>query len=455
MQAMTTRKLLCYCLLGTLVGCSTPDPGGDPAATDKADDASDLAAITSYDVFGQIDPSLGEQLWPNEAHTILSTATVIKTFLQRRFNEGRQDERGHHVFMRDAHAKADGCVRGEVEVRSDIPEDLRQGVFATPGRTFKAWIRFSDGNSEVRSDDLPDARGMAIKLTGVDGTKLIADMPESTTQDFVMINHPVFFVDDPALYLSTLNVFHSGVGFEALGQALSLLKMPDENRQLALAVNGSRIANPLKEVYWSMVPYRLGVPGSDASVQPVKFAVIPVACDNASLPIGATDEDTVAQQQSLIGSLRDQNKVDFFGGVVDSITRGRDPLRAAMERSLGGANACFVLGLQRFVDASRTPIERSVQNWDDVAPFIPVADVTVPRQVFTSDAQDTFCQNLSFTPWHALPAHKPLGAVNRTRLIVYKAISQFRRSGGLVGGQSVGNRVAGAALTGPTGDETF
>ena len=38
-------------------------------------------------------------------------------------------------YLRDAHAKAHGCVNAEVEVLSDLDPALRQGVFAEPGKT--------------------------------------------------------------------------------------------------------------------------------------------------------------------------------------------------------------------------------------------------------------------------------------------------------------------------------
>ena len=73
--------------------------------------------------------------------------------------------------MRDAHAGDNGCVEAIFRVDSDITKELRHGVFAAPGKEFNAWIRFSNGNSEALSPRLPDARGMAIKLMGVDGLK--------------------------------------------------------------------------------------------------------------------------------------------------------------------------------------------------------------------------------------------------------------------------------------------
>jgi hypothetical protein len=39
---------------------------------------------------------------------------------------------------------------------------------------------------------------------------------------------------------------------------------------------------------------------------------------------------------------------------------------------------------------------------------------------------DALGENLSFTPWHALPEHRPLGGINRARKVIYDLISTFR-----------------------------
>ena len=118
-------------------------------------------------------------------------------------------------------------------------------------------------------------------------------------------------------------------------------------------------------------------------------------------------------------------------------------------------DACFLFVLQRFIDQTKTPTEKATVNWDLVAPMIPVADLHIPAQTFTNDKQDTgqdqFCDDMAFTPWHALPEHKPLGVVNRTRFVVYSATAKLRREGNYPGAQPP----TGSALTGPTGDEKF
>jgi len=67
----------------------------------------------------------------------------------------------------------------------------------------------------------------------------------------------------------------------------------------------------------------------------------------------------------------------------------------------------------------------------------------IPQQEFDSPAQREFCDNLSMTPWHALPEHRPLGGVNRVRRTVYTTISKLR------------HEANNAPRREPTGDETF
>lgn len=408
---------------GALVACAGP--------SDDAETAEGAAtAQTVYDPIGDLDESLGEKLWPNEQRDIKATSEIIQQFIRRRQLEGRKDQRGRVRFMRDAHAKGHGCVKGDFAVRGDIPADLKVGVFETE-RHYKSWMRYSNGNSEVRYDWKRDARGMAIKLTGVEGRKLVPEFPEQSTQDFVMINHPVFFVDNPVHYAETLKIFHSGAGFEALGQILSIGRLPLENAKLALAVNGTHIHNPVKDPYWSMAAFRLGVGKA------VKFAALPVTCGQE----GSFPRD-LAAQKDWIAKVQSKNHA-----VLPSLNR--DELTDAMKETLekNREDVCYLFVLQRFVDQEKTPIERSTVNWDEVSPMIPVADLKIPAQKFSNEPQDTFCDDMAFTPWHALPEHKPLGVVNRTRFVVYTATAKLRREG-----NGVVNRTA---LTGPTGDESF
>jgi hypothetical protein len=72
-------------------------------------------------------------------------------------------------------------------------------------------------------------------------------------------------------------------------------------------------------------------------------------------------------------------------------------------------------------------VEASTIAWrESDAPFYKVATITIAPQRFSSPAQDAFGDGLSFTPWHALPEHRPLGVVNRVRRVVYQELSKLR-----------------------------
>ena len=72
-------------------------------------------------------------------------------------------------------------------------------------------------------------------------------------------------------------------------------------------------------------------------------------------------------------------------------------------------------------------VEDSLNEWsEDVSPFVTVAKIQIPQQVFNTAKQNTECEAMSFDPWHSLAAHKPLGSVNRVRYVVYQGISDMR-----------------------------
>ena len=346
----------------------------------------------------EIDAQLGESRWPREAEATRSIADLIARTIEERYPAQKRPAR------RDAHPKAHGCVRASFTVDETLPEDLAQGVFI-PGRSYKAWIRFSNGDSDPeRPDVLGDARGMAIKLMGVSGAKLLADESTAETQDFIMINHPVFFIDDPRDYLTLIK---RGSSTNPLVKVLAPLALGLKGAMIARAITKKQIENPLHTRFWSMVPYRLG---EDARKQAIKFSARPcVAHANNNIP------------------------------------KNPDPsyLRKAMANTLSTGDACFNFMVQpRPSEAMK--VEDSKTEWlESEAPFIKVAKVHIPKQVFDTDAQMDFCENLSFTPWHSLPEHRPLGGVNRVRRIVYEQISKLRHG------------LNYAPRKEPTGDESF
>jgi hypothetical protein len=54
-----------------------------------------------------------------------------------------------------------------------------------------------------------------------------------------------------------------------------------------------------------------------------------------------------------------------------------------------------------------------------------------------------FAEDLSYNPWHSLPAHRPLGNQNRARRVIYQALSKLR------------HEMNARPHLEPTGDDTF
>ena len=104
--------------------------------------------------------SADEQIPAGEA---AMTQDVIQTAV-RIVDQHRENTR----YLRDAHAKAHGCLRAEVQVLPQLSEDLRQGVFSEPGKIWQATMRLSNGNAYPQFDSIRDARGMALYTSAQD-----------------------------------------------------------------------------------------------------------------------------------------------------------------------------------------------------------------------------------------------------------------------------------------------
>ncbi|WP_216934178.1 MULTISPECIES: catalase family protein [unclassified Acinetobacter] len=338
--------------------------------------ASPIATGSPTDLaYPNIDHGLNESFYPDEATTAKNIADIIEKSIRKEYSTG--------IALRDAHPKAHGCVRAEFKIDEALPKNLAQGIFL-PGKTYPAWIRFSSGSSNAKQADIKkDARGMAIKLLAVPGEKLLND--EMSTQDFIMINHPVFFVNDPARYMA----FMQDINSDSLLKKLHIpFALGAKGTWIALNTR-NKISDPLQTRYWSMVPYQLGT-GADR--QAIKYSA--QACSTVTDPIPHTPHN------------------NFL----------RENLRNHLQKS----EACMEFLVQPRTSNSMS-VEDSMTEWpESEAPFYKVATIRFPQQVFDTPEQNKFCENLSFTPWHTLPEHRPLGVINRMRKVIYERISQLR-----------------------------
>ena len=295
-------------------------------------------------------------------------------------------------MRRGQHAKATGCVIAEFRIADDVPADLRHGVFAVPGRTYQALVRFSNSQDVVKKDAEGTARGIAIELLDVAGERADAGDGDRT-QDFLMVNHPVFPFPTPKAYMATMRLRAIPVVGEglALGQ-LALLER-DELKEV-LAIRHELVASPLEITYWSGSPFWLGS-ATGGEGHAVKYSAVP---RQAPTPL----------PEKLDGNY----------------------LTQALNRHLQAGEAVFDFKVQTQKDADTMPIEDVSMEWDEEE-SIPVTVVTLripPQTVDLKSEAAAKCEAMSFNPWHALAEHRPMGGMNRLRKFVYKA-SLAKRTG--------------------------
>src|SRR5215471_11500008 len=162
---------------------------------------------------------------------------------------------GGHL-RRAQHAKATSCVTAEFRIADEVRPDLRHGVFREPGQTFSAIVRFSNSPSTFDKDGTGTARGMAIKLQNVVGTRATAGDTDST-QDFLMVDHPVFPFPNPKAYVETMR----RKGIPLIGDVVvvaHLALLEPKELEIIKAIKAKHVASPLEINYWSGSPYWLG-----------------------------------------------------------------------------------------------------------------------------------------------------------------------------------------------------
>lgn len=334
-----------------------------------------------------------EAIPAGEAKAIEKVSQIISQTLVK----SHQAEPG--MMKRDAHAKHHGCVRGTFEVSGNLSDALAVGVFAKP-QVYPAWIRYSNGSGKSQDDQVGDGRGMAVKLMNVPGDKILTNQKFEQTQDFLMINHPTFFVRNAIDYVEFSEVLaKNGSPVKFFFSGVNPLNWRLHELNVARKIQGKKLSDPLATRYWSMTPYLLGS-------RAVKFSAKPCS---------------------------------IHGGVP--VAKGENALRETMSNHLARKDACFEFMVQFQRDAKTMPVEDPTIEWEESrSPFHKVATLMIEKQSFESEKQMDFCENLSFTPWHSLPEHRPLGGINRTRKTVYEAISNLRHdTNGTLKKEPVGN----------------
>lgn len=284
---------------------------------------------------------------------------------------------------RQFHRKTHACLRATLTI--DPPNDpaIRHGLFARPGR-YDTLARFS--NSFFAEDDRPDARGLALKVTGIEGP--VCDGAPVGQQDFVTMNAqtgPARDADEAMALFRALDgvrritsatvvapryLFPSLLPWRARWRYLAFLS--DSGLQHLRGFDLAQLA------YGSVTPYRLG----DGAM---KFALRPDPATHLRRP---------KKGEALAGRL--QAALDI------------GPIR-------------FDFRLQPRVLES-DPLEDVRKAWR--SPMVTVGSLEIPPQDVASTV--ALGDGLTFSPWNCLAAHEPLGSINALRRAAYAASAANR-----------------------------
>lgn len=277
---------------------------------------------------------------------------------------------------RALHRKQITGAVGRLEVLDSLPEFARHGLFAQSGE-HEVWVRLSNGGMDRAPDRMPDIRGFALRVFGVQGDSALGHAP-AVSQDFTLINHEAFAFSGSAEFIDFVLAASHGNG-ALLKFLLMRYGWIGGPRMLGrfLKLAGKSFTGFANEMVYSAVPMACGP-------YAVRVRLVPGAGNGAPLT-GARE--------------------NWGSDVAARLLKG--PLD-------------WDLQLQPFVDERTTPIEDASVNWP--TSYTTVARLTLPVQDLASEAGRAAAEKIEasvFDPWQALAAHRPLGDVQRARKVIY------------------------------------
>lgn len=307
------------------------------------------------------------------------------------------DHEGH--AYRAVHAKGQGLLRGRFEVLADLPAEFAQGLFAVP-TTYAVIVRLSSPPAEQLPDTVSTPRAIALKVLDVQGER-VPESQERASQDFLMVNGPTFTTPGPKGFLRSSKLLAAttermprtkSVISATMRGAERLLEAVGTGSGKIKGMGGEPQVHPLGETFHSQVPYRFG----DFVA---KFSLVPVSPALQALEGAGIDNSPESQREA-----------------VDAFFRS---LQAPVE---------WHLCAQLCRDLDTMPIEDASVEWPvEESPRVAVARVVMgPQVAWEGEKTQSSEDALTFDPWHALAAHRPLGALNRARLQVMAASRGFR-----------------------------
>jgi hypothetical protein len=303
-----------------------------------------------------------------------------------------------HAY-RSVHAKSHGLLQGQFKVVNGLPSELAHGIFAVP-RSFPMIMRLSTVPGDLLDDSVSTPRGMAIKIVGVEGARL-TDARGEVTQDFLMVNGPVFSAPTAKKFLANLKLVAATTdkapGLKKILSATlrgleSLVEKAGGQSATLKTLGGHPETNILGETFFTQVPMLHGP-------FMAKYSIVPASPELKALTNAHVD-----------------------------MKHEPNGLRKAVIEHFAKDGAVWDFKVQLCTDLKIMPVEDASVEWpQEVSPYITVAQIVAPAQLAWSDERSAMVDDgMSFNPWHCLAAHRPIGSVMRVRKAAYEMAARFR-----------------------------
>ena len=275
---------------------------------------------------------------------------------------------------------AAGFVGRAESAKPDTPADYRVGVFARPGRDYPAYLRFSNAGLGVTPDSPASqrtppnkghaSRGLAVKLLGVEGERLVP-RGEPLTQGFRLANQPVFASANVEGYLALrtdpTKFFTQRTQLPTPAGERARVTVGIVQRIESLKVGGGKgafqppPASPEENDYFSGAPYLFG------AGRAAKFSVRPVEASSGTEPdLADPDYLRTARTRKPTGPMAKDIVLDFCVQV-----RTAAQLAGRLDKE----------------------VESACTRWKEAGtPFVTVARLTIRTQDFNTNEAILRCE---------------------------------------------------------------
>ena len=329
----------------------------------------------------------------DEAETTQGLIETMRSISERTLADGGR-------AIRSVHAKTHGILQGEIEIASGLPPFLAQGLFETAAR-YPVVMRLSTIPGDILDDSVSTPRGLAVKIVGVPGDRLEGSEGD-VTQDLVLVNGPAFGAPNAKKFLATLKLLAKTTDrAEGLKKVLSgamrgvqdaIVAVTGQPSPTVATLGGQPETHILGETFYSQVPVRFGD-------YIAKIAIAPVS-----------PELTALTQAPLN---------------VNGVPNG---LREAVVKFFQTNGGSWEVRAQLCINLEDMPVEDAATVWPEAkSPYQTIARINVkPQAAWNTNRSASVDEGMSFSPWHGLAAHRPLGSVMRVRKMAYEMGKRFR-----------------------------